>query len=231
MRGVNLLKETDTPFGILSVVTDFSLDYAKEIFNFFYENDLTDVSFNSEEKEGANQSSSLESDDSEKRYKNFLEQFWQCVKTSDKKFYVREFAFILDAILYQSPDIGKSLTNQPMGILTFDSEGNFSSYSPELLTIKDTKYENFILGNVFENSFDEVLRSEKFERISRDIQAGFDLCEQECEYFFRCGGGTPVAKLEENGDFASKETMYCRLKYQIPTDIVLNDFEAVIAAR
>ena len=47
------------PFGIIAVLTDFSLDFADEMFQFFIENGLYDVSFNIDEIEGIHTSTSF----------------------------------------------------------------------------------------------------------------------------------------------------------------------------
>jgi uncharacterized protein len=230
MRGIECLKKENVPFGLLSVLTDYSLSHSKELFDFYYLNDFCNVSFNSEEVEGANKTSSLEFPDSINRYYNFLSELWQYIKNSDKEFIIREFANILDSILFRAPDIIKSEQNAPFRIISITSNGDFSTFSPELLTIKNEVYsgKDFILGNVFHTSFEESLNLPKFHEIYDDISKGYEECKNTCEYFFRCGGGSPVAKFMENKTFNSSETLFCKLKYQLPSNVVLNDLEETL---
>jgi uncharacterized protein len=52
MRGVSYLQKNNLDFSVIAVITSDSLDYPEEIFNFFWENGITDVGFNMEETEG-----------------------------------------------------------------------------------------------------------------------------------------------------------------------------------
>ncbi|MDF2973971.1 MAG: putative arylsulfatase regulatory protein, partial [Microvirga sp.] len=46
-----------------------------------------------------------------------------------------------------------------------------------------------------------------------------------------CGGGAPANKLFENGDFATTETLYCRLTKQTLLEVVLADLERSLGLR
>jgi hypothetical protein len=63
--------------------------------------------------------------------------------------------------------------------------------------------------------------------MTRDIQAGVEMCRARCEYFSVCGGGEPVNKLAENGTFVSSETTYCRMTKMRATDLVLDLLDGV----
>src|SRR5207237_3768231 len=105
-------------------------------------------------------------------------------------------------------------------------EGNFSTFSPELLGMKSEIYGDFYLGNVLQQDFLEVAESDKFKRIFADIETGVRLCAETCEYYSLCGGGAPSNKYYENCSFATAETMFCRYTIKLPLDIVLADLEA-----
>ena len=111
-------------------------------------------------------------------------------------------------------------------MLSIDYEGNFMTFSPELLSLESEEYGKFILGNVGQETFEKACYSQKFRQIYSDIKAGVDLCEQSCQYFSVCGGGAPANKFYENGSFRSTETMYCRLTKKILVDLILEDIES-----
>ena len=46
ISGIKLLQMANVPFGVITVLTDFSLDYPDELFQFFLENGINDVGFN-----------------------------------------------------------------------------------------------------------------------------------------------------------------------------------------
>jgi uncharacterized protein len=60
MRGISLLKANKIDFHAIAVLTQDSLDFPEEIFNFFLEHEIRKVGFNIDEQEGANPSSSFE---------------------------------------------------------------------------------------------------------------------------------------------------------------------------
>jgi len=106
-----------------------------------------------------------------------------------------------------------------------DWAGNISTFSPELLGLKNFDYEDFLLGNINRDLLVDLPRRPNFTRMLADIQAGVEMCREGCEYFSVCGGGEPVNKLAENGRFASTQTTYCRLTKMRATDLGLDALE------
>lgn len=226
MRGISFLQKNDLSVQIICVITEDSLDYPDEIFNFFMEHGLTEVGFNMEELEGVNRTSSLNSSQEiEDKYRAFLSRIWELVGESGGAFKLREFERICHFI-YTGERIPRNGLTTPFVILNIDHQGNFSTFDPELLSIKTEQYGDFILGNVLENTFESVCQTEKFQRIHQDIEAGFELCQKTCQYFGVCGGGAASNKYWEHGTFRASETMACRFYEKIVTDIILGKLES-----
>ena len=223
MRGISLLKKNDIEFSVIAVLTQESLNYPDEIYNFFLENKINKVGFNVEEKEGANQNSSLSGSGTDLTYRNFMNKLYELVNQPANTLEIREFERIKRGIL----NGGGAIRGQfhPFTMINIDYKGDFMTFSPELLSLNSSKYGEFVLGNVMTDSFESICETDKFKRINDDIQAGVNLCKQTCEYFSLCGGGAPANKYFENGSFNSSETMYCRYTEKILTDIVLADIE------
>ena len=110
-------------------------------------------------------------------------------------------------------------------MLNVDSHGNVSSFSPELLGLKNAAYGDYLLGNINTQSLGEIYDTCLKSAMHRDIQAGVAACSASCEYFSVCGGGAPVNKLFENGSFASTRTSYCTLTQIVPTDLILEAYD------
>jgi uncharacterized protein len=121
------------------------------------------------------------------------------------------------------------MENNPLAIINVDVDGNFSSFSPELLGMKHESFGDFILGNFLHSGIEELMTSPKFQRMTQEIQAGVKACQASCEYFHFCGGGAPSNKLFENGSFQSAETLHCRMNKKVVTDIVLSRMETMLA--
>jgi len=70
MEGVRCLRKHGIDFHVIAVVTERSLDYPDEVFNFFLENGMHQIGFNIEEIEGTNASSTLSQNSGEQRSGN-----------------------------------------------------------------------------------------------------------------------------------------------------------------
>ncbi|MEK7537211.1 MAG: cyclophane-forming radical SAM/SPASM peptide maturase GrrM/OscB [Patescibacteria group bacterium] len=224
-RGIELLVENRIPFGVIAVLTDFSLDYPEEIFNFFLESGAEEIGFNTEEVEGVNRISSLGSEEAVGRYASFLKRIIVAREHNGKKIKIREVDRTISHILRGDLPL-KSTENKSGAILNFDCDGNVSTFSPELLTVNHPRFGNFSFGNIRSMaSLKEMFKGEKFLAVNAEIQKGVSLCKEQCDYFALCGGGAPSNKLSENGAFDTTETLTCRLRVKATTDIVLNYLE------
>lgn len=225
MRGIRYLQKNGIDVHVIAVLTQESLDYPNEIFQFFWENGITEVGFNIEEIEGFNKFSSLKTSETEVRFRNFMNQFWELVAQTNGEFKLREFEQLC-AFIYTGERIDKRDLNTPFAILNIDSQGNFSTFDPELLGVKTEIYGDFILGNIMQDTLESVCFTEKFQRIYTDISAGVELCRSSCQYFGVCGGGATSNKYWENGTMRSSETMACKYSQKIITDVILEKLEA-----
>ena len=230
MKGVEVLRKHDIDFHVIAVITEASLDHPDEIFNFFLEHEIQRVGFNIEEIEGINRASTLDTGSVDQRMRNFFHRIYDLQKSCGGKIKIREFDRAYQAIALNSDEDAEQAYKHndqavPFGIISIDCEGNFSTFSPELLGMKSTTYGDFCFGNVTTHDFLEITESDKFKRVFADIEAGVRLCSETCEYYALCGGGAPSNKYYENGSFATAETMFCRYTIKTPIDIVLADLE------
>lgn len=222
MRGLALLQEHGIPFHVISVLTDAALGEPDAMFAFYDSAQVRRIAFNIEEREGTHEVSSLDRPDSLTRYKAFLIRFLELARSAGVAMDIRELESTLRSIHAWSP--GERRLNeqtQPFGIVSMDLSGNLSTFSPELLGQLDARYDNFRIGNVLTDTFEELCKSAGFTAMWREIEAGVAACEASCRYFHVCGGGAPSNKLYENGTFASTATSYCRFSTMVPTDLVL----------
>lgn len=225
MRGIRYLQKNQIPYNIIAVITEDSLNYPDEIFNFFSENEIYDLAFNMEETEGVNQYSSLNNkQEIEQKYRQFVERFWELTTKSELPFQVREFDTLI-SLIYTGDRLKNTDMNKPFMIVNIDYQGNFSTFDPELLSINTEDYGKFILGNVLTDTLESVCESDKFQRIYQDITAGVKLCADNCSYFGICGGGAGSNKYWENGSFISTETQACRYRIKILTDVIISALE------
>ena len=224
MEGIRKLQSNEVPFHVISVLTGESLDYADELYDFYVDNEIREVAFNIEEIEGPHAASTLGSAGVEERFRRFIGRFFDLVARDDLAISVREFDSMVPMILGSSgddKDIPLTQENAPCAIVSVDCEGNFTTYSPELLGLTSSHYGDFAIGNVNTDTLAAAINSEKFQRMSSDIARGLSKCRDTCEYYSLCGGGAPVNKYFENGSFDSTETMFCRLNRKAIVDVIV----------
>ncbi|MGB7857310.1 MAG: cyclophane-forming radical SAM/SPASM peptide maturase GrrM/OscB [Pseudolabrys sp.] len=229
LRGMQLLRDYEIFFDVITVLTSTSLDYPDELFDFYMEHGVTSVAFNVEEIEGPHVTSSLSGSGVESRFRRFYSRFMDLALAADPPLRVREFDSAHNSVSYRQPPEMRTQECRPFAILNVDYEGNFSTYSPELLGLSSPRHGSFVLGNVAQASLESVLTMPRFLALDDEIRRGVDLCQETCRYFPFCGGGPPGNKFFENGDFATTETLSCRLHKQTTFDVALDKLEQLKA--
>lgn len=230
MKGVELLKKNDIPFSAIAVLTSFALDYPVEIYNFFKELGCRSLGFNIDEEDGVNVRSTIQSEQ-EVKLKHFWKTIYNMQLDAENYIHVREIFGFNEMFLKNNFEgnqfhLGQML--RPMKIISLDTDGNFSTFSPELLGMTDEKYGDFSLGNVNDSGYMAALETPKFKRMFTEIMAGIRMCKESCDYFDVCGGGAPSNKLYENGSFASTETKYCKYSRKIIVDSIVEKTEELL---
>lgn len=233
MRGAERLKAAGIDFGVVAVISDYSLDHPDEIYEFFRDLEIEGVGFNIEEIEGTHAESSLDQEDSEgaeRKVRQFLQHVFDRNRADGFPLRIREFEGARENIL--APELNRApngryynLEVDPLAMLNVDCHGNFSTFSPELLGQATETYGSFNFGNVGRNRLFDATDNEAFQRVLADIESGNRRCAQTCPYWEFCGGASPSNKYYENGSFDSTETRHCRCMIQMPMEIVLADLE------
>jgi uncharacterized protein len=229
MEGIALLKQNNIEFSVIAVLTSYSLDFADEIYTFFKGLGVRALCFNMDEEDGVNTKSSLDENSIEK-YKIFWKKMFRLQLDKENYMHIREIHGFNEALLNVNVNVNSNGFNlgqmtQPLKIIAIDTEGFFTTFSPELLGMKDEKFIDFNFGNVKTDKFSSILENEKFEKVFNEIITGIKACRNECEYFSLCGGGAPSNKLYENGSFTSTETNFCLYSKKLLADSFLSEIE------
>ncbi|MGF9763990.1 cyclophane-forming radical SAM/SPASM peptide maturase GrrM/OscB [Microvirga sp. 0TCS3.31] len=214
MRGLRLLKRNRLDFQVLTVLSRSSLDSANTLYDFFLQEGITSVAFNIEEVEGRHTDSSLKEDDSAEKYQRFLSEFWCRMADQGSPRYIREIHDMIDKIDLKPGSVVHNTLVEPFDIITIASNGDFSTFCPELMGYDSARHGSFVIGNVHLQGFAEARKSNKFQQIWDEVREGVELCKSCCEYYPVCGGGAPANKFFETGSFAVTETMHCKLNIQ-----------------
>jgi len=224
MQGIALLRKNNIPYTAIAVVTSDTVQHPDEFWRFFQEIQPARLGLNPEEVEGCNERSSLHTLAGIEQYKYFLQRLLILNGQSPSAVPIREVDVLLQRIQLGQAR-AQTDTNTPMAILSFDYEGNISTFSPELLSSTHPVHSKFTFGNVFHITLEDIFTQENFVKVHSSIQQGIMKCQQSCAYFSLCGGGAPSNKLHENGTFDSTETNACRLRIKVTTDVLLDYLE------
>lgn len=235
LRGMARLRAHGIPFHAIAVVTASTLAQADAFFDFFSEQGVSELGCNFDEAEGQHEHSSLSGH--EPAHTAFVNRMLERSIDGGSKLRVRELGLALHLISQPLPTYRwqgqvwpENAQTLPFALITVAHDGNFSSFSPELLGQPSAEFGNFILGNVATEGYFDSARSERFLRLWGAIARGTLECKRSCAHYGFCGGGSPANKLYENGSLASGETLYCRTMLKRPFDAVLARLEGDCAS-
>ena len=230
VRGMARLRAHGIAFHAIAVVTAATFAHADAFVDFFEQQGVQDLGCNFDEAEGLHLRSSLAGQ--EAAHAAFVERLLERSIASEGRLRVREIATALQLVKAPLPISawrGEAFPDNaqvlPFALVTVGHNGDFSTFSPELLGQPSAAFGDFILGNVERESYLEAARSPQFARLWQAVMSGTRACAQTCSHFGFCGGGAPANKLYENGDLASTETLYCRTMVKRPFDAVLRRLE------
>jgi uncharacterized protein len=228
MRGIERMRAKGVPFHTISVITAASLQRAEEIYTFLASLRPIYISFNVEEQEGVNETSSLEG--RAQSVDSFFTKVYCLSKAANFDPPIREFESAWQSIMNgRGPENNCQIW--PYRMFVVGVHGDFTTFSPELLGMTSQSYGSFRLGNVTTDSPRQLASSGILRHLYNEIQIGVNLCRETCEYFQLCGGGAPSNKLFETGSFANAVTRFCITSIQAPLRIVLEDVESTLLGK
>jgi uncharacterized protein len=223
------LRRHAVPFHAICVVTAAALDAPDAIMDFFEEENVAEVGFNVDEREGARTCSSLTGPDIRERFAVFMTRALERAERPGAPM-IREGRRLLTSLL--DPRFNAATgndENEPFRIVTVLWDGRLSTFSPELSGLSHPVLGEMVFGNVRADSLPAILASDRFRRAATEVATGVAACRAECAYFRLCRGGAPANKLAELGTFAGTETQHCRLSQQAVADVILTRLRATLS--
>jgi uncharacterized protein len=209
MAGIQRLQRAQIPFHTISVLTKDALQQPDRMFDFFQDYALHDIAFNIEEIEGVHTDSDLIGDEAYRLCYSFFSTFLGRNRAAGFPLHIREAEVVASALSRNSIELNAQVVAGE--IISVDTTGNVATFSPELLGQHSEQFTDFVIGNVWDHTILEMLRSPVARAMATDIAAGTAMCEQTCDLFRFCRGGCPANKLGEAGTFIIAETRHCRL--------------------
>ncbi|MES2217090.1 MAG: cyclophane-forming radical SAM/SPASM peptide maturase GrrM/OscB [Pseudomonadota bacterium] len=226
LRGAKLLQENGMDLNAIVVLTNDSLDYPEEIYQFFKNNKFTSFGFNIDENESIHTSSSFSnlSANHINRFKNFLSKLYDLWVQDHRAIEIREFIETFNYFAFKKDNQNSHILSTDataFSIITITKNGDINTFSPEMAGGIATNEKEFTIGNVLNiASFDELVENANFKKQLQGVLKGIENCANSCNYFELCGGGSPSNKYYEKGTFEATETMYCKLSKQTLIDVI-----------
>jgi len=221
MRALRRLHAAGLTLNVISVLHSSSLQCSEEYYRFYRDNEITDVSFSIDEKEGANAESSFGGSDYKEQMTVFLTDLLEYAYRDGFPLKIREVERIAQVFAGVESGAGQNEQVEPWDAVVVAVDGSVSTFSPELAEVQAPQYSNFIFGNILEGDFENFAQGQAFRRVSEAVSAGNAACRAKCRYFDVCGGGSPVNKFCERGDLTATETVFCRNSTQAAADALL----------
>jgi uncharacterized protein len=228
LRGLRALQGAGLNPSVITVLHPDALGCAEEFYNFYREHGIDDVSFSIDEREGAHARSMFETGDYKHAMTRFLVDLLDLAFRDRFALRIRETERIATLLAGGAPVENEQI--EPWSVMVIAANGDVSTFSPELMEVRDATYNNFVFGNILTGSVDDLAASAACRRASMDIAAGVEACRSRCRYFSVCGGGAPVNKLCETGSLTTTETAYCRCTTQAAADALLEFMRAHASA-
>lgn len=229
LQGIAHLQRGGLDFEVITVLTDFALDYPDALFDFYVAHGIKGVGFNIDEIEGIHGTSTYQNENAESRYRGFMHRFLTRTMIQPDQLRVREFRASLPMILDPAVEMGNgegfNNTNVPLQILTINFQGDYATFCPELVGTPSADFGDFVMGNVFTQPIDEIDNNPFFQKVNQAVQAGVSQCKATCDYWSLCGGGSPANKYFETGRLDITETLHCRIHVKALADTIVSFFE------
>jgi|SRR5215208_132691 len=220
MRGLKHLQAAGFDPSVITVLHPDGLDCAQGYYDFYHDNEISQISFSVDELEAANKASSFAGKDYKPAITAFLLTILEHAYRDGFPLHIREVERIAQMLA------GVKLTGneqvEPWAAVVVAADGSVSTFSPEFMEVSAPRYDDFVFGNILSGNFPDFTQTEVFERCSRDVSFGVAACKSSCRYFNVCGGGSPVNKFCEKGDLRATETEFCRLTTQTAADALLS---------
>jgi uncharacterized protein len=210
MQGLRNLQKAGIKRYIIAVLGPESLRCPDRIFDFFADIGETNICFNIEETEGVHSTPEARSTESSLHARQFYLRFLERLRLEPDKLWVRDLQKMLGLLLAARQGECANENNIPFRIVSVAWNGDWTTYSPELLSTPAPEFSDFRFGNLALEPVSQSLERGPFMAVRNDIQAGIEACREICQYFSVCGGGAPSNKFSELGTFRGTETFACR---------------------
>jgi uncharacterized protein len=202
---------------VIAVVNHRNIHHPRELYSFFASLGCRSLNINIVEKEGLNINGVGVCDEEVRMFWNELFRAWRAKPVLR----IREFDYALgwmDAVCKEH----RRTKPKPRNLWpTISANGDVFLLSPELMSAPAGERAQFVVGNVLEDEFLDIVEKAKSTQYVKDFERGVRRCERDCAYYSFCGGGQASNKYFELRTMDGTETSYCRNSKKALIDVVI----------
>ncbi|MEV4350032.1 cyclophane-forming radical SAM peptide maturase AmcB [Actinoplanes sp. NPDC049596] len=213
LRGIETLKKREVKFSAICVVTPETVGRPNQLLDFFDSLGASHVGFNVEEIEGQN----IARPDVDE---SAVAGFWDAVVRHQRRgtgVRVREIQRLVDYLTLArngKKQLWLDTPNDPGPAVSWD--GRVVLMSPELMGTRAPHYDDFIVGNILDESLPSMLARAHEVKYVSEFMHGLAECETTCSFWDMCRGAQASNRYAERSHFAVTETAHCRNTRQAP---------------
>jgi uncharacterized protein len=235
VRGMDLLASYGIKYKIIAVVTGRTLSQPDEFFRFFFDRreQLSGFHFNivadGKSPHPGLAYSALDRSSYYAFYKRLIELNRE-VQAAGHEFDIVNFSQGISRILALHDEGAPVFYDQgtaPLKSISLDAHGNVTTFYAGLaIDVLPDAYgdgKGLSLGNILDTTFEDMVESDKLQRIMRDFAISRHACQASCEYFSVCSGGYEILKKQSFGTFDAAETDECVIHVKTLVDALLDD--------
>lgn len=184
MRGIKILKENDIPFGVVSVVTNATVHYPGEVFQFFVENEIYNIKF-SRALGRASSGELLEFAPDPDEYGNFLLQILELwLEKDDPRLNITPINEIFTSLVRGESGLECLFSNKCGRFWIVNANGDVHA------CISEGIGEKWKFGNITDG-FETIIGSPVFQKFEELVKELRKPCLR-CKWYNICKGGCTI---------------------------------------
>lgn len=240
--GMQMLADHGIAFDVIAVVSEESMEQPYEFLEYFsqFKSHIREFHFNLHDEFFIEDENSPKIDAYAKKYEHFLQALLELIAGDDGERFppIRNFSALYNRLFEKrerAQDFDARSMSRPLTTLSVETNGDVTTFYAGLTLDECRDLQNiygdargFVVGNILDESLDDIVRSPKILRIARDFEASHVACESDCDYYDVCSGGYSLIKYRRFGRFDATETPECRVHVKTFADTLLRDMERSI---
>lgn len=232
LSGIQQLIDHGIKFGLIAVISPQALQHPNEIYDFFvsYQSHVSEFRFNLLDDFPDN--GELSYTRSEQSFYDFLKTLLNRIETTPSEnqiLNVKNFSYFYERLTptpEPSPTTTAGYMSQPLRAFNIERNGDISTFYAGVTQDECPNIygdgKGLVIGNLNEDSLDDIVTSRKLKRIYQDFKLSHSTCAEDCPYYSLCPGGYNLIKYKRFGRFDVSETPECRVQIKAFTDALID---------